>query len=143
MSAQQGISLKRLVALAHAGYFLITGTWPLLHIRSFEWVSGPKVDRWLVKTVSLLISVTGAVVGLAAWRRRITPEIEALAIGSGLSLAAVDIVFVARRRIRWVYLVDAVAEIVLAAAWLMTARSQVDRSSRIPRSANQFTTDRT
>jgi hypothetical protein len=142
VNAQHSNSLRRLVAFAHAGYFLITGIWPLLHIRSFEWVSGPKVDRWLVKTVSGLITVIGAVVGLAAWRRPITPEIEALAIGSGLSLAAVDIYYVARRRIRWVYLLDAAAEIALAAAWL-TAKGQRDRPGRRSSPATQDEADRT
>ena len=96
----------------------MTGIWPLLHIRSFEWVSGPKLDRWLVKTVSVLISVIGGTMGVAARRRRITPEIELLAVGSAIGLAAIDTIYVARRRIRWVYLVDAVAELGLAAAWL-------------------------
>ena len=41
-------------------YFLLTGVWPLLSIRTFEAVTGPKVDRWLVKTVGLLVAVIGA-----------------------------------------------------------------------------------
>ena len=88
----------RLVAFGQAAYFLVTGIWPLLHIRSFERITGPKVDRWLVKTVGALVSVVGAVIGLAAWRRRPSPEIELLAVGSSLALAIIDIVFVARRQ---------------------------------------------
>jgi hypothetical protein len=135
---QQNDSLRRLVAAIQAGYFLITGIWPLLHIRSFEWVSGPKVDRWLVKTVSALIAVIGTAIGLAAWRRRLTPEIEALGVGSALALASVDVVYVARRRIRWVYLLDAAAEVALAAAWVVTQRS-IGLSGRAASSTNRST----
>ena len=112
-----GAEVRRLVAIVQAGYFLVTGIWPLLHMRSFEWISGPKVDRWLVKTVGALIAAIGSAIGLAAWRKRLTPEIELLAVSTAVSLAAVDVVYVARRRIRWVYLLDAVAELGLAAAW--------------------------
>jgi len=115
-------SLRRLVAFTQASYFLVTGFWPLLNIRSFEWISGPKVDRWLVKTVSALIAVIGSVIGLAAWRRRLTPEIELLGVGSSLALATIDVIYVARRRIRRVYLLDAVAEAALAATWLIARR---------------------
>jgi hypothetical protein len=114
--------LKRTIATIQSLYFLVTGIWPMLHIRSFEWVSGPKVDRWLVKTVSALITVIGAVLGLASWRRRVTPEVELLAAGSAVSLGMIDVIYVARRRIRWVYLLDAAAEFTLTAAWAI-ARS--------------------
>ena len=112
--------LKRVIATVQSTYFLVTGIWPILHIRSFEWVSGPKVDRWLVKTVSALITVIGATIGLGASRRRVTPEIELLAAGSAVSLGLIDVIYVARRRIRWVYLLDAIAEFALAAAWTLT-----------------------
>jgi hypothetical protein len=117
---------RRLIATRQAGYYLMTGIWPILHLRSFEGISGPKVDRWLVKTVGALIAVIGAVIGLATWRRRLTPEIELLAIGSAVSLAAIDIVYVARRRIRWVYLLDAAAEVGLVVSWINARRQSPD-----------------
>jgi hypothetical protein len=122
--------LKRVIATAQSAYFLVTGIWPILHMRSFEWVSGPKVDRWLVKTVSALITVIGAAIGLGASRRRVTPEIELLAAGSAVSLGLVDVIYVARHRIRWVYLLDAIAEFTLAAAW---ALARMGADSRPPR----------
>lgn len=39
-------------------YYLMTGIWPLLHIRSFVWMTGPKTDRWLVKAVGGLVTAT-------------------------------------------------------------------------------------
>ena len=75
----------------------------------------------------MLVGVIGAVLGLAAWRRRLTPEIETLAVGSALGLAAIDVVYVARRRIRPVYLLDAAAELGLVVGWVLSHRRGTDR----------------
>jgi hypothetical protein len=49
------LTLARLQGTAN----LMGGLWPLLHLKSFEAVFGPKTDRWLVKTVSGLLVVNG------------------------------------------------------------------------------------
>jgi hypothetical protein len=48
-----------------AAYYCLTGIWPLLHLASFEAVTGPKTDDWLVKMVGLLAAVIGATLGVA------------------------------------------------------------------------------
>lgn len=98
-------------------YFTVTGLWAIVHIRSFQKVTGPKVDIWLVKTVGVLIVAIGAVLGLAGKRGEPVPEVPLLAAGSAGGLAAIDVIYVARKRIRPVYLLDAVAEIGLIALW--------------------------
>jgi hypothetical protein len=115
-------------------FYLVTGAWPLLHIRSFEWVTGPKTDRWLVKTVGALIAATGATLLLAARRDRVTPEVAVLAAGNAAALATIDVVYVAKRRIRPVYLLDAVAESILVAGWVraMARRPGGDRPAAGP-----------
>jgi hypothetical protein len=79
---------------------------------------GPKVDRWLVKTVGVLVTVIGSALALASRRRQLAPEIVLVAAGSAAALATIDVVYVARRRISPVYLLDAVAEIALLAGWV-------------------------
>jgi hypothetical protein len=101
------------VALAQGGYFALTGLWPLVGIRTFERVTGPKVDRWLIQTVGVLVLAVGASLGLAGARRRVTPELALLAASSAAGLAAIDAVYVARRRIAPIYLLDALPEAVL------------------------------
>src|SRR3954447_3194547 len=101
---------ERAVAVAQAIFYVLTGVWSLVGIRSFQKVTGPKVDVWLVKTVGVLVIVIGGVIGLAGCRKRVTPEVALLATGSAAGLAAIDVVYVARRRIRPVYLLDAAAE---------------------------------
>jgi hypothetical protein len=105
------------LALAQAAYYIPTGLWPIVHPQSFQRVTGPKTDVWLVKTVGALVSVIGGVLGVAGWRRRVTPEVALLGAGSALALAAIDTVYVARGRIAPIYLADAVGELGLAAAW--------------------------
>src|SRR5687767_8617623 len=105
------------LAAAQAVYFALTGVWPIVHVRSFMAVTGPKTDLWLVKTVGALIAIVGAAVGLAAWRRAVTPEVALLAVGSAAALGFVDVYYPLRGVIPRVYLLDAVAEAVLIAAW--------------------------
>jgi hypothetical protein len=107
----------RHVALAQGGFYAVTGLWPLVSMGSFERVTGPKTDRWLVQTIGLELMVVGGVLAMAGWRRATGPEIRLLGIGSAAALAAVDLVFTARRRISPVYLLDALAEAALILAW--------------------------
>ncbi len=112
-------TLVRALALGQAVYFAVTGVWPLVSMRTFEAVTGPKTDHWLVRTVGILVTVIGAVLGLAGWRRRVPPETAVLAVGSAAGLAAIDVVYVAKGRISPIYLLDALAEAVLIVAWLV------------------------
>lgn len=100
--------------LAQGIYYVATGLWSLVDIESFERVTGPKTDRWLVKTVGTLLLVDGAVMTLAVRRHRVTPEVALLGVVSALGMAAIDITYATRGRISPVYLLDAVAELALA-----------------------------
>lgn len=105
------------VLLVQGGFYVATGLWSLLSINTFQRITGPKHDVWLVKTIGVIVTVIGAVLASAALRGRVTPEVEALAVGSAAGLAGIDVVYVARRRISPVYLLDAMAEAALIALW--------------------------
>jgi len=107
------------LALVQGGFYVLSGVWPLLHLRSFERVTGPKADGWLVKTVGVLVLVIGCALGLAGWRRQVSPEVALVAAGSAAGLATIDLVYVGRRRISPVYLLDALAEVLLVALWIV------------------------
>lgn len=107
---------RRDPAEVQGAYFLLTGLWPLVHMRSFTWVTGPKREGWLVKTAGGLIGVIGATLLSAHRRGRTTPELRELGIWSALSLLVVDAVYAGKRRISPIYLLDAVAEAGLVAA---------------------------
>ncbi len=100
-------------------YFLITGIWPFIHLESFLMVTGPKNDIWLLKTVSVLILAVGLSLLTAAKKHEINTSILILAISSALGLAGIDIYYASTDIIWDIYLADAVAEIVIVAAWLI------------------------
>jgi hypothetical protein len=108
------------LAVAQGAFYVATGVWPIVHLRSFEAVTGPKPEGWLVKTVGALIAVVGGTLLAAGLRRRVPPELMLLATGSAASLAAVDLVY-SPQRISPVYLLDAVAEGVLLTGWCVAA----------------------
>jgi hypothetical protein len=107
--------------MAHGAYYAATGLWAVVDIDSFEAVTGPKIDKWLVKTVGVLVMVIGRAFGLAGWRGRVTPEARALALRSALGLGGIDGTYDTKGTIPPVYLLDAAAELGLAATWDATA----------------------
>lgn len=109
--------LSATAAVAQGAYYVATGVWPLVSMRSFLKVTGPKTDLWLVKTVGGLVGVIGGVLLVAGLRRRVVPELKLLGAGSAAALAAVEGFYVLRRRIPVIYLADAAAEAVLLAMW--------------------------
>ena len=110
------------VALVQGWFYVATGVWALVDLDTFMAVTGPKTDLWLVKTVGALVTVIGIVLLSAGWRRRVTREILLLGIGAALSLATIDVVYASAGRISKIYLLDAVAEVGLAAAWTLAKR---------------------
>jgi hypothetical protein len=104
-----------------AAYYAATGAAPFVSRRAFEAVTGPKADWWLVQTVGLLSVAIGTTLALASRRGRLTPELRLLAGASAASFLAVDVVHVARARLRWTYLIDAAAQ-----AWFLRAAGRWD-----------------
>lgn len=115
--------LLRLLAYAQGCFYAAGGIWSLVSRRTFEMVTGPKVDYWLVNTVGILILTISAALLSAGFRKRISPETVLLGAGSAAGLAAIDIVYVSRKRISPVYLLDALAELILVLGWIIGWRS--------------------
>jgi hypothetical protein len=115
---KNGRQILLAAAIVQGGYYLLTGVWALVDIYSFQLVTGPKTDLWLVRTVAVLVAVSGAVLLAAAYRRRISPEIFLLAVGQAIGLAAIDIIYVSMGVISAIYLADAAVEVALVVGWL-------------------------
>jgi hypothetical protein len=128
------------VAMAQGMYFAATGVWPLVHMRSFEAVTGPKVDTWLVRTVGLLVAIVGGVLVSAAARNRITGEVAALGAATAAGLGAIDALYASKGRISPIYLADAALEAAIIASWAAAApltsrspsRASLRRAARPP-----------
>lgn len=110
------------LAKTQGAYYSATGIWPLLHMRSFLAVTGPKKDLWLVETVGLLVTCIGAQLLQSSRSPESAREVRTLASACAAALAGIEIYHVARRTIRPVYLLDAAAEISLAWLWTRGTR---------------------
>ncbi|MEU9209740.1 hypothetical protein AB0D27_17755 [Streptomyces sp. NPDC048415] len=115
------------LSLAHGLFNLVGGLWPLVHVRSFEWVFGQKSDQWLQRTMGgLLVSA-----GLSQLTAAATPEGRSYArrtgLGAAVTLLATDLIYVPLGRIRPTYLLDAAMEAGWVRAWL---RADHSRSTR-------------
>lgn len=112
-----------------AAYYLITGLWPLAHLKSFEALTGPKPDRFVVESTGLLFVATGATLATAAVNPAPGRPVRVLSV-----LTPIVSTFVTLRhrpRVRAIYMVDAVAQCALA-TWvagseLVSTRPRVRR----------------
>jgi hypothetical protein len=107
----------QIAAWIQGAYYLVSGCWALVDISSFQAVTGPKQDLWLVKTVGLLLVVCAAALLSAAYRKDIRLESVLIGGGAALSLAAIDVIYVFRGVISTVYLLDAAVEVAFGAFW--------------------------
>jgi len=124
------------VALIQGLYYAATGVWPILDLKSFMAVTGPKLEGWLVKTIGMLIANAGLALTSAGARGRVARELRVLGVGSALGFAAVDFWYAgSRRRISRVYLADGVVELGLAAAWAYAAWRENRDARRLPEAA--------
>ena len=98
-------------------YYIATGLWPIVHLRSFYAVTGRKREGWLVQTFGALVAALGFV--LLPRRSGTARHVqEELASASAASLIAAEIAFTARGRISPIYLGDAALETLLTLAVL-------------------------
>jgi hypothetical protein len=107
----------RRTATLQAAYFLVSGLWPIVSRPTFEAVTGPKTDYWLVRTVGGLACVIGTTLGVASYRNRVSSELAVLGIGSALAFGVVDVSYATTGRISRVYLIDAALECLIARGW--------------------------
>ena len=118
VATQKSLTEAQTIAGVQGAYFAVTGIWPLVSYRTFEKVTGPKKDNWLVKTVGVVIGCIGATLLRSALRNAESGETRFLALSSALGLIGIDSYFAATGRISKVYLLDAVVEATFVAAWL-------------------------
>ena len=107
---------RRGVLRVQGAYYAATGVLPFASRRTFEAMTGPKAEWWLVETVGALVTVVGGGLLGAARSDRVTPEVTAMAAGCALSFAALDVVYVRQRRIAPSYLGDAAIQAALLGA---------------------------
>lgn len=119
------------LARAHGSFNIASGVWPLLHMRSFERVTGSKVDRWLVQTVAGLLITNGVAQIAGARSEEGRASARRVGIGTSATLAVIDLVYGARGRIRWVYLLDVPVELGWLAGWSLSKSADAQPSHAV------------
>jgi len=119
--------LARGLSAFHASYLVATGVWPLVHRRSFERVTGPKTDFWLVRTVGGLAALCGVTLLYRAVRGRSTSDARILASGQAAVFAAADAY--ATARVSRIYAGDILLQAALLPSWFMWGDDAIDAAS--------------
>jgi hypothetical protein len=109
-------------------YYVTSGLWPLFHMRSFEQVTGPKHDKWLVKTVGTLIAAIGSTILLSAARDHEDETARNLGISAAVALIGIDSIYTIRGAIPKIYLLDAVVEAAILASLIRKRPAPDNRS---------------
>ena len=116
------MKLFKSLLVTHATYLFITAVWPILHIKSFMYVTGPKEDIWLVKTVgALLIPVSLCMFSYLKKTAADPIPLMLLAGGTAISFFYIDVHYVVTGVIAAIYLLDGIAELIFLSGWVYFA----------------------
>lgn len=100
-------------------YYFVTALWPLVDIDSFMFVTGPKTDVWLVKSVGMLLVPITLCFLLHLFMEVNHWPVAILAAGCCIGFIAIDVYYVLNDVISPIYLADAVAEFILLIGWVI------------------------
>jgi len=109
--------LYRVVLVLQGIYILLTALWALADIKSFMFITGPKTDIWLVKTVAVsLISIS--LFFLLSSTKREERAVSFIAFVFSFGFAYIDFFYSLNKTIRWVYAIDGIVETLFGLLWL-------------------------
>ena len=112
------MTLLLILLWVQGSYTMATALWPIAHIRSFEAVTGPKTDNWLVKTVGALLLPVAVCWLWNAYNQTVSAEAALLGIGTAIGLGFVDFYYASIGRISKIYMADGVVQIVFIVCWI-------------------------
>ena len=127
-----------MLALAQGVYYAVFGAWPLLHLRSFETVTGPKLEEWLTKGVGACwLNVGIHLVAAGRHGGRVRRDVRGLAIRMAAAFAAIDFHYAGRRRrISPVYLINGFVQLGFVALWQLEKLASERAQQRPPMAAH-------
>jgi glycine/D-amino acid oxidase-like deaminating enzyme/nitrite reductase/ring-hydroxylating ferredoxin subunit len=120
--------LTRTPRIAQGAYYVATGLWPVLHLRSFEAVTGRKRNAWLIRALGGLIATVGTalltddIAGPGRARR--------LGLGAAVALGLTGLYLTVSRRGSRSYVAEVAIEAGFAAAWLAASHRGPDAAAR-------------
>ena len=100
-------------------FYVISGLWPIVHLKSFEKVTGRKREGWLAQSMGGLIAAVGVALIVGSLEQRPSRTLQVLGMGSALALGAADLIFAKRGTVSKIYFADAAAEGAALATWII------------------------
>ncbi len=113
-SIERGLRLAR----SQGVFNLVGGAWPIVSLRTFEWVFGPKTDVFLQKASGGLFLTTGLALLTTQPTGKDIRRARRIGIAAAATYLIIDLVYVPRGEIRKTYLLDALMELGWLRAWL-------------------------
>lgn len=109
--------LYKYALLVQGMYVLLTAVWALVDIQSFMFITGPKTDVWLVRTVAVLL-ICISLFFLLSSKKSEEPRVTLTALVFSFGLAYIDFYYTLNNTIRWVYALDGIVESMFGLLWL-------------------------
>ena len=109
--------LYKYALLIQGMYVLLTAVWALVDIQSFMFITGPKTDVWLVRTVAVLL-ICISLFFLLSSKKSEEPRVTLTALVFSFGLAYIDFYYTLNNTIRWVYALDGIVESMFGLLWL-------------------------
>lgn len=117
---QRGLRIAKLQAV----FNILGGAWPILSLKSFEWVYGPKQEDWLQKTSGGLLLASGVALALTEDSPDSVRMARRIGVGVAMTYLLVDLIYVPKGRLRKTYIQDALCEAGWLIAWARSSRSR-------------------
>lgn len=105
------------LAKAHGLFNVVGGAWPIVSLRTFEWVFGKKHEVYLEMTIGGLMISAGLSQMQSHGSREGIDHARRLGLAVATTLLAIDLIYVGGGVVRKTYLIDALFEIGWIAAW--------------------------
>ena len=106
------------LARAQGIFNVVGGAWPIVSLRSFEFVYGKKRDVYLQKTVGGLLLSVGYVQLTADDSEDSLAVARRLGIATAATLLVIDLIYIPKGEMRKTYLQDLACEVGWIVAWL-------------------------
>ncbi len=119
----------RKVSLLQGAYYIVTGLWPLINMESFDAVTGPKAEDWLVRTFGVMVAAVGVPLVAMALQGTLDRSARALALTFAVALAVTEAFFSLRGTIWPIYLADSIVELAFGLAQAATLIGSERRAS--------------
>lgn len=111
-------------------YIIVTALWALVDIDSFIWVTGPKTDIWLVKTVAVVLVSIGLALLIAVRESQPSLSIKVLGLTNAAGLTVIDFYYTSNSTIKWVYAADGVLQVLIIISWIILIMKNQHRVSK-------------